>query len=160
MEKVQKAFAPKNSQVGRPKWAISLVTIGTRFCLKLLINARNWRPIHVNGLYTGTKYSFKHIELFRDYERKAREAGKGVWGNSDAAGFTGSQTVESNEGLGERTYEVQQFQGEFERQNEKIEFLIQQLEYVQKLLAFQMKNNLALSEQLENLSQIIEDLNQ
>ena len=83
-----------------------------------------------------------------------------MWGNFVAAEFTGTQTVASSDGLPERAYEVQQFQDEFHRQNEKIEFLIQQLEYVQELLAFQTKNNLALSEQLETLSQMVENLNQ
>ena len=29
-----------------------------------------------------TQFPFKHIELFRYYERRAREAGKGLWGNT------------------------------------------------------------------------------
>ncbi len=29
-----------------------------------------------------TQYPFQHMETFRSYERKAREAGKGLWGNT------------------------------------------------------------------------------
>jgi micrococcal nuclease len=32
-----------------------------------------------------TKYPFEHMELFRVYERKAREAGRGLWGLADAS---------------------------------------------------------------------------
>jgi len=32
-----------------------------------------------------TRFPFKHMELFRHYERRAREVGKGLWGNTAVA---------------------------------------------------------------------------
>ncbi len=33
-----------------------------------------------------TEYPFEHMETFRDYERRAREAGKGLWAPEEASG--------------------------------------------------------------------------
>ena len=38
-----------------------------------------------------TEYPFEYMETFRDYERRAREAGKGLWAPEEASGGSTSR---------------------------------------------------------------------
>jgi micrococcal nuclease len=40
-----------------------------------------------------TQYPFTHLELFRHYEQRAREAGKGLWGNASVSAAASHQSA-------------------------------------------------------------------